>query len=589
MKLKILATIVFLMIVISLIPSGTVHAVVSMSPSQGFVGVEVTIDDLPEGVSYKISWDGSAVAQGIVGVTKKGFFLVPEACSGEHSILVESPSGTQVFSGKFTVLPNIAIDPKTGIVGTTITVAGHGFGINEKNIAVTYDGVNVKSGISADETGYWSISFDAPASTRGSHEIDASGDITKATDIKNQVFTISPTVKIEPIAGGVGTLVTVTATGFASAETGIKVLYSGEAVRSDITAEVNGSWATSFAIPSSTRGSHIVDVSGNTTPASDIADMVFTVAPAVVISPNTGYVEDIIKISGSGYGNNETGIDVSFDGQTIERGIIADASGFWSTSLKVPPSVNGPHTITAVGKITPSSEITPATFTTQAQIIAVPKSGNVNDQIRVTGTGFSGNKDFNISFETTSVANGTTTEFGSLSATFQAPGGRSGPCNIVITDTKNVTASTTFTIETTPPEVPKISSPKDGATVGFIGDTKVTFDWSDVADPSGVFYSLEVSDQPSFVKKIVSQTKLTESKYTLTEAESLPNGEYYWHVRAIDGAGNASDWTTAYIVKVGFMTTSTLMYIGIGLVILIIILVIFRGRNKKKRPKRDWE
>ena len=144
-------------------------------------------------------------------------------------------------------------------------------------------------------------------------------------------------------------------------------------------------------------------------------------------------------------------------------------------------------------------------------------------------------------------------------------------------------------METTPPEVPKISSPKDGATVGFMGDTKVSFSWTAVADPSGVFYSIEVSDQPNFVKTLISYSKLTDSKYTLTEAEAVPNGEYYWRVRAIDGAGNASDWTPATAVKVGFMTTNTLVFIGIGIVVLLILIMVLPRALKKKRPKSDWD
>ncbi|MCX6004798.1 MAG: hypothetical protein NT082_03915 [Chloroflexi bacterium] len=590
MIIKVLAAVTLFAIFLSLVPSGNVHAVVGMSPTQGMVGLEVTISDLTEGASFKIKWDGVAIKQGIIGTTRAAFYIVPESYGGEHRVIVESPPDTQIFSGTFAVVPNITISPNSGAVETAVTVVGRGFGVSEKNVAVTYEGVIVKSSLTAGENGSWNTSFFVTPSTRGSHPIDASGDITKASDVADKNFAVSPTVKMDPVAGGVGALVTMTATGFANAESGIKVTYSGKEVRSGIIAEVSGSWSTSFAIPSSTRGTHIVNALGNITSATDIGDIVFTVAPAVNISPNTGYVEDTIKVTGSGYANNETGIEVTLDGKTIERGINADDSGFWSTSLKIPPCINGPHIITALGKITPVSAITPSTFNTQSQVISVPKSGNVKDQIRVTGNGFSSNKDFSLSFDITSVASGTTTEYGEFSASFPAPGGKSGAIAITATDAKNITASTTFNMETTAPEVPAISSPKDGATVGFMGDTKVTFDWSDVSDPSGVLYSIEVSDQSNFVKKLVSHAKLTDSKYTLTEAEALPLGEYYWHVNATDGAGNASDWTPATMVKVGFITSTMLLYIAVGVVVLLVALMVLnRATKKKKKPKRDWE
>jgi len=127
---------------------------------------------------------------------------------------VESPSGTQAFSGNYIVVPNITIDPNSGEAGTEITVAGFGFGVSEDDIAVTYDGTIIKSGISADENGSWSTTFTAPVSARGTRAIDASGDTTKGSDVADKNFTISPVVEMDPTSGGVGTQITITATGF---------------------------------------------------------------------------------------------------------------------------------------------------------------------------------------------------------------------------------------------------------------------------------------------------------------------------------------------------------------------------------------
>jgi hypothetical protein len=568
MRKKVLAITALLTIVLSLIPAGAAIAA-SMSPTMGITGLEVTITGLTEGDNYKIKWDGETYKQGWVVSGGSVFFLVPESYGGQHQVIVESPAGSQPFTGIYVIVPNIAVDPNFGSAGTTITVAGHGFGVSEKNVAVTYDGSIVMSGIAASENGSWSTSFPAPPSARGARAIDASGDITKGSDVVDKNFTVSPVVKMDPVAGGVGALVTITATGFATAEGGIKVLYSGKEVRSNMTCEVNGSWSTSFAVPPSIRGSHIVNVQGNTTASKDVPDMVFTVAPAVT--------------------NNETSIEVIFDGKSLERNILADDSGNWSIDTKVPASGSGPHTVTASGRVTPSADITPATFTTQAVLTVVPRSGNVKDELRVTGSGFNAGKDFSVSYDSNPVASGSVNESGSFQSIFKAPGGKSGSLTITATDTKGATASTTFTMESTAPETPKIASPKDGATVGFMGDTKVSFKWSDVTDPSGVTYDFDVSEGSNFAKNLFSHTKLGDAKYTLTEAEALTNGEYYWRVRAVDGAGNASDWTPATTVKVGFMTTNTLVFLGIGIVVLLILIMVLPRVLKKKRPKSDWD
>jgi hypothetical protein len=588
MRKKVLAIVALLTVALSFLPAGAVYAA-SMSPAMGISGLEVTVTGLTEGNSYRIKWDGDAYKLGVVGSGGSVFFLVPESYGGQHVVSVESPTDTVVLTSNYIIVPYIAIDPANGSAGTTINVAGHGFGVSEKNVAVTYDGISVKSGIAADEKGAWSTSFTAPASGKGTHAIDASGDITKGSDVADKNFTVSAVVKMDPLSGGVGTLVTITATGFASAEGGIKVLYSGKEVRYGITAEVSGAWSTSFAVPPSTRGSHIINVLGNTTASKDIPDMIFTVAPAVSIDPVSGAVEDSIKISGSGFANNETSIEVAFDGKTLERNILADDTGNWTVNSKVPACSSGAHTVSAAGKITPATDVTPATFTTQAVLTVVPRSGNVKDEVRVTGSGFNAGKDFSVSFDNTPIASGSVNESGSFQVIFRAPGGKSGPLTITATDTRGTSSSTSFTMETTPPEVPKISSPKDGATVGFMGDTKVSFRWSDVTDPSGVTYEIAVSDQSNFVKNIFSHAKLADAKYVMTEAEALPNGEYFWHVRAVDGAGNASEWTPSAMVKIGFVTTNTLVFIGIGIIVLLILIAVLPRLLKKKKPRSDWD
>ncbi len=594
MRKKVLATVALLTIVLSLLPAGYAQAAVGMSPTQGVVGLEVTISNLTSGISYNIKWDDVSIKQGTTESTGNTSFFVPASYGGEHTVKVENPTGTQIFSGAFTVSPNISIDPSSGVAGTTINVVGRGFGVSEKNIAVTYDGTNVSSSILADEHGSWSSTFVSPPSARGSHSVDASGDVTKGSDVADKKFSVSPQVKMDPVAGGVGTLVNFTATGFASAEGGIKILYSSKEVRAGITAEVNGSWSTTVAIPNSTRGSHIINVLGDTTLQKEIPDMIFTVAPAVSISPDTGFAEDTITVKGSGFANNESSVELTMDGKAILRNIMADDSGFWTASFKMPEAVNGPHTISADGRVTPATDVTAATFTMQPLITVVPKAGFVKDELRVTGTGFSPSKDYSLSFADAPAASGTTNDTGSLQAVFKAPGGKSGAITIKVTDLKNITASTTFTIDTTPPDVPQIASPKDGATVGFMGDTKVVFKWTTVTSRNGVSYEIEVSDQSNFAKKLVAHAKLVEPMYTLTEAEALPNGEYFWHVRAVDGAGNTSEWSPTASLKVGFMTPTTLIIIGVGIVALLIIVAILNRLSHHRKKKKvhhttDWE
>ncbi len=231
-------------------------------------------------------------------------------------------------------------------------------------------------------------------------------------------------VTISPTAGGVGTVITVTASGFGSSESNIKVLYSDKEVRSGIMADTAGSWNTSFSVPSSTKGSHAISIQGTTTSSADIADKTFTVASAIAVSPTAGSVDDAIQISGNGFANNESSIQVTFDGKTLESNLIADDNGFWNVTSKVPAGSGGTHSIGASGRITSASDVTPAVFTIQAILTVLPKNGNVNDELRLTGSGFTANKDFSVTWNNNAISSGTINDSGTFQTVFKAPEAR---------------------------------------------------------------------------------------------------------------------------------------------------------------------
>ena len=107
---------------------------------------------------------------------------------------------------------------------------------------------------------------------------------------------------------------------------------------------------------------------------------------------------------------------------------------------------------------------------------------------------------------------------------------------MTVTDTKASVFSATLNVESIPPATPGLISPEAGGKFGFIGKTTVAFDWADVEDPSGVYYVLEISPSADFAGTVIRKEGLTESNYTLTKDEALAKGDYYWRVRAVDGA-----------------------------------------------------
>jgi hypothetical protein len=271
----------------------------------------------------------------------------------------------------------------------------------------------------------------------------------------------------------------------------------------------------------------------------------------------------------------------------VAQNISADSNGNWSTLFVLPSIVYGDHVVDAYGLITLPSDVTDSKISIQPKLVLSLKTGKVGDTIGVTGTGFSSNKAVSVKYGDLAVAIGLTTDKqGNFSANFPTPKGISGNIPITVVDENKVTASDTFAMENIPPDVPRIVTPKDGATIGVIGDTVMTFKWSEVTDPSGVIYELELSEKPNFSNSLMKISNLTETQYTLTEAEALAHGDYYWRVRAIDGAGNVSAWTATKRVTASYLTYSILFIIVGSIIGLVIVVKVLRWLLKRLASAR---
>jgi hypothetical protein len=90
----------------------------------------------------------------------------------------------------------------------------------------------------------------------------------------------------------------------------------------------------------------------------------------------------------------------------------------------------------------------------------------------------------------------------------------------------------TLTIDTTPPAIPTLTSPMDGAEL----KRSPILHWTRVS--GGVIYELQVSTSSDFSNP-TTYTLRTNSR----NLPALPDDVYYWRVRAKDSAGNWSDWS----------------------------------------------
>ncbi len=173
-------------------------------------------------------------------------FDIPPSTSGAHS--VRASDGFYHASATFTTTPSISLVPSGGPIGAKVTVTGSGFGAN-RVVTIRFSEEHVRTS-AADAGGSFTDSFVVPQNQSGNYQVVASDGVA----IANAVFTITTSVELELTTGHVGSLITVNGTGFTGAVT---IQYDAD-IMATTTADANGAFSISFAVPKSEHGHHIV-------------------------------------------------------------------------------------------------------------------------------------------------------------------------------------------------------------------------------------------------------------------------------------------------------------------------------------------
>ncbi len=450
--------------------------------------------------------------------------------------------------------PDITLSVDRAVPGDIITITGVDFDYPTW-VDIYFDGIPVDE-VYCDSY-YFEVEIEIPESPRGTYKIRAVGK----DDLEEAVFNVRPGVSVNPESGAIGTTITVTGRGFGANETNIEVRHGlYETIESGITANADGRWETSFDVPFWTRGAHEIRALGSKTAIIEgVTPGIFEVKPGITLPATSGAVGQSIAVSGTGFEANERNIRVVIDRRpvvTVPASIQADETGRWNATFTVPEVPAGEYTVTAEGARTRRRDIDEIPFEISPMLTLSPDEGHVGTNVTATGHGFAPNKQIVIIYDGNKVEMPTTItdDEGSFTVVFAVPESRFGERIVQATitdDTEATNASATFEMESDPPEAPEPVSPGDGRRVGFFRRATPTFEWEEVFDLSGVYYSIKVATSPDFEPDsiVASATGLTETTYT--PEEPLPNGTYYWTVRAVDGAENESGWTDAQRLRVG--------------------------------------
>src|SRR6058998_3398640 len=235
---------------------------ISLSPSSGPVATSVTVSGTSFTATSTVTITfGSSTVATVTSSNIGAFsvsFTVPASTFGAH-LVTATDSLSQSASTSFTVGASITLSPSSGAVGTIITVTGTGFDASS-TVTITYDGTTLAtspSTVATSTTGSFSATFVASESINGVHNIVAS-DVTSLS--ASSIFTISPSIRLNPTSNIVGSNMTVTGTGFAGSST-ITIQFDGSTLTTypnSIVSTSAGSFTAIFKVPPSSIGAHTV-------------------------------------------------------------------------------------------------------------------------------------------------------------------------------------------------------------------------------------------------------------------------------------------------------------------------------------------
>ncbi|MHA1779109.1 MAG: Ig-like domain-containing protein, partial [Candidatus Heimdallarchaeaceae archaeon] len=104
------------------------------------------------------------------------------------------------------------------------------------------------------------------------------------------------------------------------------------------------------------------------------------------------------------------------------------------------------------------------------------------------------------------------------------------------------TAFLTLNVDRTAPSPPELYTPSNNEVTT---NSQPPFSWSIIADAE--YYQIQISYVDDFTMNLIDTTVTST---TFKPSNPLPDGVWYWHVRAVDHAGNVGDWSVSFVLTV---------------------------------------
>jgi hypothetical protein len=322
-----------------------------------------------------------------------------EVESTNSSVTSVDNNGGAYYSFRTTPPPvgyySITLNPVCGVCGDLIDVGICGEVIGVTAIVsmsgtyyICWDSLtNIKETFTADTIGSYSIAIYTPEAIKGPHTVYLVYSTDTSSPKASAVFTVLPSVKMDPAQGPAGTNVTFKGYGFASSQQ-LQITFN-DIVIATTTANSVGSWTLNYTIPATPGGGYTFDIQAKEgTVWVAWVSKYFKVTPEIAVTPSSGTVGQTIAINGTGFASKEKNIEVTFGGKIVKKISYAEENGSWGDIIAVPAVQRGDYKIDASGTSTRARDVPDVTFTVNPGILVEPISAYIGDTITVDGGGF---------------------------------------------------------------------------------------------------------------------------------------------------------------------------------------------------------
>ncbi len=472
---------------------------------------------------------------------KAGYRFQCRKCLASLVIIV-SLLAAFLLSSPALAAPVVTLDPAFGAAGTRITISGTVFdSYNGDNILIFFDGDEIDGSPTSPQDGSFTIQYIIPRDiTPGRHWIEARSETTSTSMLAKNFFILEETgITLNTYEGAVGTEITISGSGFYVGRA-LNLYYSNITIDKigTETASSVGRFTYDFIIPASPGGIHTITARND---EDNSAEIDFEVLPVISLNLDSAGPGDLLNIGGTGFGSR-IDVAISFG---VYKGAVArtDDYGSFDITFNVPRVKPGQYDITAKDN---EGNIDVGVFTVTAGVSLSRTDGPVGSKITVTGSGFEAGQTVTVDYDNLRVAIDTADNNGDFTSTFDIPPSSGGSHVVTISD-GTTTKLIAFTVESDPPQTPDALMPSNGS----VTRAEAYLDWHDVADMSlPVIYNLQVASDSNFSTIVLHKEGLVISEYTLSGEEKLlavaQQAPYFWRVKAVDSAGNESEWSSPW-------------------------------------------